>query len=76
MMMTYAEDEQQRIDFAKSAARWFAENPKGHTYTAGEIETGALFAMRYGLGDDCVVVFRISHDTPVVNFQNLIRGVE
>ena len=76
MIMTHAESEQERIDFAKKAARHFAGDASMWTYTDGDIKPGALFAMRYGLGNDCVVVFRIGYDAPVVNYQELVRTVE
>ena len=71
--MTTMHDERERQAFAQRAADHFANNPKHWTYSNEEGPTpGALFALRWGLGQDCVVVFRISDDEPV-NYQNIIN---
>jgi len=76
MKMTYLQDEECIVEFAKRAAINFAKNPQHYTYTDGDIRSGFLFAMRFGLGDDCVVVFRIADDFEPVNFQELIRAYQ
>lgn len=60
--------------FAKDAALYFQNHPEKTSYTTGEIAKGELFALRYGLGNDCVVVFRIDENEPVENYQNIIGG--
>ena len=50
------------------------DNPEISTYTeSGHIEPGELFAVRWGMGNDCVLVFRISDDFEPTNFQNIIK---
>jgi len=73
MRMVYMSTEQEEQEFARRAAACMAANPKIWTFTDGEIQPGCLFAMRYGLGDDCVVVMRLSDYHVPTNFQNLIR---
>lgn len=71
--MTYMDHEQETQAFARRAAAHFAKEPGHYTYTDGEIQAGELFAMRYGLGDDCVVVFRIDGAFTPTNYQELVR---
>lgn len=70
--MVHVESELETIEFAKKAGAHFASNPQHWTYTDGDIVAGCLFAMRYGLGNDCVVVFRLDEGFIPVNFQQLI----
>ncbi len=72
MEMTYLEERQEKDLFAKRAAEHFANRPSNYTFTDGEIKSGEYFALRFGMGDDCVVVFRIDDETPV-NYQNIIK---
>lgn len=62
----------ERLEFANEAAEYFSEHPEKTTYTSGEILAGELFALRFGLGDDCVVVFRLDEYELVENYQNII----
>ena len=45
--------------FVRKAAAWFAANPRGATYTEGDIEPGCWFALRWGMGKDCVLLLRL-----------------
>jgi hypothetical protein len=66
------EDDEVR-DFAKKAAMFFAKHEKYYTFSyLGKIEAGELFAVRFGLDDDCVVVFRIDEGFEPINYQQLI----
>ena len=60
--------ETERQEFAKRAAACFAKDPRKWTYTDGDIREGCLFAMRFGLGNDCVVVFRLDPEYEPVNY--------
>jgi len=71
--MTSLSEEQERIEFVKRAAAHFARNPQHNSYTGGEIVPGCMFAVRWGMGNDCVLVFRIDTDCEVVNFQQAIK---
>ena len=57
---------QDMIDFAKRAAKNFEEHPEYSTFTDGEVEAGCLFGVRWGLGDDCVLVFELDYNDPVI----------
>lgn len=75
MIYAYITEQQQKLDFARAAALHFANNPKHWTYTAAEVETGAYLALRWGLGDDCVLVLRIGDEVPVI-YSQAIRHVQ
>lgn len=70
--MTYISEEEELVAFAKKAAERFADNPQYSTFTTGDIEPGAFLAIRWGLGDDCVLVVKIAEDFQPVNFQQAI----
>lgn len=72
MRMTYTGYERDRLRFAEQAAEHFASHKDHWTYSEGDGPVpGELFALRWGLGNDCVVVVRIGDDDPV-NYQNII----
>lgn len=72
--MTSISEESERMDFAKAAAAHFATHPKHWSYSGGgEITPGSFLALRWGLGDDCVLVLRLDPDEDPVNFQQIIR---
>lgn len=72
MRMTSTWDDRERARFAEAAAEHFAKNKQHWTYSAGDGPVpGELFALRWGLGNDCVVVVRIGDDEPV-NYQSII----
>ncbi len=73
MRQTTMLDELRKIEFAKRAAERFAGNPNLTTYTDGAITTGCLFALRFGMGDDCVLVFRLDEDFEPTNYTQLIK---
>ena len=56
------EERERRTKFVEDAATWFSRNPEGRTYTQGEIVEGNLIGIRWGLGNDCVLVFEIAKD--------------
>lgn len=73
MRMVQMEEERKLHEFVQKAAKSFSENPKFYTFTEDKIDRGVFFAIRYGLGDDCIVVFKISDEMEPVNFQNIIK---
>lgn len=73
MRMINLEIDTEREEFARRAAVHFAENSKLYTYTDGNIEPGCWFALRFGLGNDCVVVFKLDEFDEPTNYQQLIR---
>ena len=60
-------------DFAKKAAIFFAKYEDYHTFVRGGIEAGKLFAVRFGLDHDCVVVFRLDKGFEPINYIQLIN---
>ena len=68
-MITYEEfsDIDMKV-FAKKAAKAFKEDKDMVSYTYGEIEGGDFFALRFGLGGNRVVVFKIDDCEPVINY--------
>lgn len=72
MDMMNMEEQEDKLAFVKEAAGLFSVNSRCRSYTRDGIKPGALFALRFGMGEDCVVVFRIDEDFPVENFQNII----
>ena len=73
MRMVYISEDDEVRDFAKMAARVFAKHKGVYTYTDGGIEAGELFAVRFGGGDNCVVVFRLDEDFEPINYLQLIE---
>lgn len=67
------EEENKRQAFAKEAAEWFRTNPKGRTFTNGPLAPGKWLAIRWGAGEDCVVVLRIHEYEEIVNYTNIIQ---
>jgi len=65
-----------RLAFAKEAAVWFSSRPERRTYTetgtAGVIP-GELCALRWGRGNDCVMVFRAADDSEPTIFEQAIK---
>lgn len=72
MRMTTAWEELELIRFVERASEDFEAHPEHITYTDGEIVPGCLFAVRWGLGKDCVLVFKLDEFFQPVNYQNVI----
>jgi hypothetical protein len=62
------------IDFAARAAEHFAKHKEHRTFTTGEIESGCLFAVKWGLDNDCVLVFQL--DTDPIIFAQIIKEIK
>lgn len=73
MRMVHLDEEDEVREFAKKAAKSFTANEQFITFTDGEVEAGCLFAIRWGFGADCVLVFRLDEDFEPVNYQQLIK---
>jgi hypothetical protein len=71
--MTRVSEELARLQFAEKAAAHFAAHPEHWTFTDGDIVPGCLFAVRWGLGKDCVLVLKLDDYELPVNFQEIIR---
>ena len=72
--MTTKGEELARLAFAEEAAADFAKNPKHWTY--GTLVPGSLLALRWGLGEDCVLVLKLDDYDEQVNYQQLVRHHE
>lgn len=68
--MIYVSTETARMDFAKEAAAHFQANP--HHNSFGKFETENRIALRWGLGDDCVLVLQLDPNEAPVIFQQII----
>ena len=55
-------EEQHKLDFVRKAAEAFSKNKNLKTWTEEGLVPGHLMALRWGLGNDCVVVIRIGED--------------
>lgn len=74
MECVYLDDQIEKQEFAKRAAKFFAENEKITTYTDEDIKAGCWFALRWGGRDDCVVVFKVDENIKPVNYMELVRS--
>lgn len=72
MRMCRVDEIEEELRFAQRAAECFTD-PDKCTYTDGAIEPGCLLAVRWGLGDDCVIVFKLDDDRPVTNYTQIIK---
>ena len=54
---------EEEIAFIKAAADRFEKNPVLATFTTGAIQPGCLFAVRWGLTDRAILVFRLDENT-------------
>lgn len=69
----------EELAFMRRAAEYFAAHPEKSSF--GEIQPDAFLALRWGLGEDCVLVVKLAEQwqhTPT-NYQNVIDrtpGVE
>jgi hypothetical protein len=62
----------EELAFMKKAAEYFAAHPSKSSY--GDIEPDTFLALRWGLGEDCVLVLKLAElwqHTPT-NYQNVI----
>ena len=76
MRAVYSSDIKGELEFAEKAAANFAAHPKHSTYTDGEIVPGCFFAVRWGMGEDCVLVLKIDEYHVPTNYQNLVRDFQ
>jgi hypothetical protein len=76
MRAVYASDVDEEMAFARKAAAHFAAHPEHSTYTDGDIEPGCFLAIRWGLGEDCVVVVRLDDRHVPTNYMELVRAAQ
>ncbi len=75
MHMTTLSERKEIDGFAERAAIHFQNFPNHRSYTDEDIQAGCYFALRYGLGDDCVLVFRLDEEMEPINYQQAIKEV-
>ena len=69
-------EEEEKQTFVKKAAAYFAKNEKKWSYTAGEIVAGCLFAMRWGMDDKSVLLFRLDENLEPTIYGQAVREVQ
>ena len=72
MRMIRMEEENKIREFVINAAKDFSKNKEHRTYTNSEIEQGCLFALRFGLDNDCIVIFKLDECFEPINYQQII----
>ena len=75
MRMVYIEEEEEVIKFAIRAAKKFSKDPILVSYTDDKIKSGCLFALKWGLIEDCVLVFKLDDNFMPVKYHHLIKEV-
>jgi len=70
MRGTTVSEETARMEFAVKAAKHFAANPNHWSF--GNIGLGEWLALRWGMGNDCVLVIRQDENQEAVNYHQLI----
>ena len=73
MRMVKVEEEMEQIRFAERAARYFALHPECQSFSDADISPGCLLALRWWLGDDCVLVLKLDPHFEPTNYQNIIN---
>ena len=73
MRTVKVEEEMEKISFAERASRYFALHPECLSFSDADIVPGCLLALRWGLGDDCVLVLKLDDHFEPTNYQNIIR---
>jgi len=76
MRTVYTGQIEDELAFARKAAAHFAREPKHSTYTDGAIEPGCFLAIRWGLGEDCVVVVKLDDAHVPTNYAEIVRQFE
>lgn len=66
--------ETERMEFATRAAKHFEAN-KSH-WSFGDIGPGNYLALRWGMGDDCVLVIKQDENDLAVNYAQAIKRTE
>jgi hypothetical protein len=69
------EEELAQIEFARLAAKRFASDKGLATFSEKGLEPGCFLALRWGLGDDCVLVVKLDENHTPTNYAQLVRTV-
>jgi hypothetical protein len=72
MRQVHESDLLAELAFAKRAAEKFAAEPKTSSFSDADITRGEFLALRWGLGDDCVLVLKLDEiHTPTIYAQQV-----
>ena len=69
---TMMSEQEELLRFVREAATIFSEDTKLTSYTQYDIKPGCLFALRWGLDNDCVMVFRLDNGFEPIIFDQVI----
>ena len=69
--MTTKVEELDRLHFAEAAAAAFLRDSTIATF--GTVKAGEYLALRWGMGNDCVLVVKLDEYDEPVNYQQLIK---
>ena len=58
--------------FVAEAKQHFEANPSSLSYTTDDVVSGCLFAMRWGMDKDSMLVFKLSEDMEPLVIGNII----
>ena len=61
------------LNFAKEAAKKFKKDSNLATYTTEEPSEGCLFAVRWGMDNDCILVLRLAEFVNPVIYTQIIE---
>ena len=68
-------DKKEQDDFVEKATEWF--NAKPNSVTFGNVnQAGAYFAMRWGYGGDCMLVFKLDPDFEPTVYDEVLDRLE
>lgn len=76
MKMIHMVDAEEAQAFVKEAADYFAKHPEKSSFTTKHIVPGCYFALRWGGGDDCVLLFKLDENFEPTVYQQAIRSAE
>jgi hypothetical protein len=73
MRMISLSSQEEELLFARESAKDFKEHPEHCTY--GNIEKGGFLALRWGMGNDCVLVLKLDEYYEPTNYQRLVKVI-
>lgn len=72
--VTSIDQENEKIEFVKKAAARFKDSPELATFTEGEIEPGCFFAVRWGMHNRAILIFKLDDCFEPVIYGDVIEG--
>lgn len=71
--MTSIEEMEQLCKFASEADEWFKHHANHYSFGSTDGRTAPYIALRWGLGEDCVLVLKLDENWEPVNFRQAAR---